>query len=314
MQTRRLGRDGPEISVIGFGAWEAGGGAVWGEEPPVERTVDAIRSVFDVGITWIDTAEVYGSGRSEERVAEAVAGRRDEILLFTKVAPAPEGSGFRPEEVAKACRGSLERLRTDRIDLYQLHWPDETGVPVEETWGAMTELVREGLVRHIGVSNFDRSLVERCQAIRHVDSLQQELSMLVLDDRELIRWCGEQGTGVLAYAPLAYGLLTGAITMETRFGGGDHRSGADNPLFGREGRDRSLAVLEAMRPIAERLGCSTAQLALAWTVAQPGVTAAIAGSRDPEHVRANAEARDIVLDEATRSELDALVSLGPGSS
>jgi aryl-alcohol dehydrogenase-like predicted oxidoreductase len=314
MQTRRLGREGPEISVIGFGAWEAGGGSVWGEEPPVEQTVDAIRSVFDAGIGWIDTAEVYGSGRSEERVREAVAGHRGEILLFTKVAPAPEGSGFRPDEVAKACRGSLERLGTDHLDLYQLHWPDSTGIPIEDTWGAMADLVREGLVSHIGVSNFDRSLIERCEVIRHVDSLQQEFSMLVLEDRELIRWCGEQGTGVLAYGPLAYGLLTGAITMETRFGRGDHRSGADNPLFGREGRERSLAVLEGTRPIAERFGCSTAQLALAWTVAQPGVTAAIAGSRDAGHVRANAESGDIVLDEAARSELDALVSLGPGSS
>jgi aryl-alcohol dehydrogenase-like predicted oxidoreductase len=314
MQLRRLGRDGPEISAIGFGAWEAGGGSVWGEEPPVEQTVTAIRSVFDAGITWIDTAEVYGSGRSEERVAQAIEGRRDQVVLFTKVAPAPEGTGFRPDEVAKACRGSLERLRTDRIDLYQLHWPDSTGVPIEDTWGAMTDLVREGLVRHIGVSNFDRALIERCEHIRHVDSLQQELSMLVLDDRELIRWCGEQGIGVLAYGPLAYGLLTGAISRETRFGRGDHRAGADNPLFGREGRERSLAVLDGMRPIAERLGCSAAQLALAWTIAQPGVTAAIAGSRDERHVRANAEAGDIELDRAARSELDALVSREPGSA
>ena len=311
MRTHRLGNAGPDISVIGFGAWEAGGGAVWGEEPPQEQTLGAIRSVFDAGIGWIDTAEVYGSGRSEELVAEAIAGRRDEVLVFTKVAPAPEGSGHRPDEVAKACRASLARLRTDRIDLYQLHWPDDTGVPLEDTWGAMAGLVDEGLVRWIGLSNYEREHIERCESVRHVDSLQQELSMLWLKDRKLIRWCGENGTGVLAYGPLAYGLLTGAITMDTTFGRGDHRGGPDNPLFGPGARERSLAVVDGIRPIAERLGCSLAQLALAWTVHQPGVTAAIAGSRDAEHVRSNAAAGNVVVDEATVNELETILSLGP---
>jgi aryl-alcohol dehydrogenase-like predicted oxidoreductase len=232
------------------------------------------------------------------------------------VAPAPDGSGFRPEEVRRACTESLRRLRTGRIDLYQLHWPDEDGVPVEETWGAMGALVDEGLVRWIGLSNFDRALIERCEAVRHVDSLQQEFSMLVLDDRELIRWCGEQGIGVVSYGPLGYGLLTGAITAETRFDPKDFRSGYDEweywqRLFAPGRLERSLAVVDAMRPIAERLGVTPGQLALAWNVQQPGVTSAIAGSRDPEHVRSNAAAGDLELDEATLAELDALLSLGP---
>jgi len=310
MRTKGLGSRGPEVSVIGFGAWEAGGGSEWGESPPEEQVLEAIRTVFETGIDWIDTAEVYGRGRSEELVGQAIEGRRDEISIFTKVAPQPNGSGFRAAQVRSACEASLRRLGTDHIDLYQLHWPDERGTRVEETWGAMTELMDDGLVRFIGVSNFDRDLIERCEAIRHVDTLQQEFSMLQLEDRDLIRWCGEQGTGVLSYGPLAYGLLTGAITSETRFDRGDFRGGDEEggSLFGAGNRERNLALVEALRPIAERLAITLAQLALAWNVAQPGVTAAIAGSRNPDHVRSNAAAGDIVLDAATLSELDAIVS------
>jgi len=309
VRERRLGSQGPGLSVIGFGAWEAGGGSEWGPPPREDQVLNAIRSVFDCGIDWIDTAEVYGRGRSEELVGKAVAGRRDEVRLASKVAPAPAGSGFRAEQVRGACEGSLRRLGTEHLDLYQLHWPDEGRTPVEETWATMAALVDEGLVRFIGVSNFDRDLIERCQASRHVDSLQQEFSMLELRDRDLIRWCGEQGTGVLSYSPLAFGLLTGAIGTESRFGGDDVRAGHDEgSLFAPGNLERNLAVVEALRPVAERLGISLAQLALAWNVHQPGVTAAIAGSRNPDHVRSNAAAGDVKLDDATLSELDAIVS------
>ena len=308
MRTRRLGSQGPEMSVVGFGAWEAGGGSEWGQAPPEEQIQGAIAAIFDCGIDWIDTAEVYGKGRSEELVAKAVGGRRDDILIASKVAPSPEGSGFRPDQVRSACEGSLRRLQTDRLDLYQLHWPDGTGVPLEDTWGAMGSLVEDGLVRHIGVSNFDQALIEQCEAIRHVDSLQQEFSMLQRQDRDLIRWCGEQGTGVLSYGPLAFGLLTGAITDQTAFAKGDFRADEESDALFGSGFERSLAVVDRLRPIAERLGISLAQLALAWNVHQPGVTVAIAGSRNHEHVRSNADAGDVELDEATRSELDAVLS------
>jgi aryl-alcohol dehydrogenase-like predicted oxidoreductase len=177
----------------------------------------------------------------------------------------------------------------------------------------MAALVDEGLVRAIGVSNFDRGLIERCEAVRHVDSLQQQFSMLWLRDRDLIRWCSERGIGVLSYGPLAFGLLTGAITAESRFERGDLRSGEEDadPLFRPGAFEKSLAVVEALRPIAERLGITLAQLALAWNVHQPGVTSAIAGSRNPNHVRSNAAAGDVELDEQTLRELDAVLSLGP---
>lgn len=315
MKRKKLGSHGPQLSVIGFGAWEAGMGAEWGSPPPKAQILEAIRRGLDAGINWIDTAESYGDGRSEELVAEALAGSRDEVMIATKVAPAPEGTGFRSDEIAKACKQSLARLRTDRIDLYQLHWPDETGVPIEETWDAMADLVKEGVVRYVGVSNFDRRLIERCEAIRHVDSAQQEFSMLALAERDLIRWCGEVGTGVVSYGPLAYGLLTGAITMETTFDEHDHRGpgGEDawGALFEPTKRQRSLAVVSGLRSIAQRLGVSQSQLALAWNFHQPGVTSAIAGSRSPEHVLSNASAGDIELDRATLDELEALLEQGP---
>jgi aryl-alcohol dehydrogenase-like predicted oxidoreductase len=305
VKTRRLGSRGPEISVIGYGAWEAGGEA-WGPNESESAVVEAIQAGLDAGISWIDTAEVYGDGVSERLVGKAIQGRRDDVVVASKVAPRPEGSGFRPEDVRKACEGSLERLGIERIDLYQLHWPDEEGTPVEDTWGAMTVLQDEGKVGSIGVSNFDREQIERCLAIRHVDSLQPEFSMLNREHAELIRWCGEQGVGVVSYGPLAFGLLTGAITAETRFPPGDWRGQkqSDGPFADLAG---SLEVVDRLQPVAERVGCSLAQLALAWNVHQPGVTAAIAGSRNPAHIRTNADAGDIELDEATLAELDAIL-------
>jgi aryl-alcohol dehydrogenase-like predicted oxidoreductase len=304
MRTRRLGTQGPEMTVVGFGAWEAGGDA-WGPNASEEAVIEAIRAGIDAGMNWIDTAEVYGNGVSETLVGRAVQGRRDDALIFTKVAPASEGTGFEPAEVHKACDASLDRLQLDRIDLYQLHWPD-ADVPIEDTWGAMGELVESGKVRWIGVSNFDRELIERCNAIRHVDSLQQQFSMIALEDRELIRWCGEIGTGVLSYSPLGAGLLTGAIGRQDAAAIDDWR--AHEGLTKGEFLDRALALVEGMRPIAERLGCTVAQLALTWNWHQPGVTGAIAGSRDPDHVRDNARAGDLELDAATLDELERLLN------
>jgi aryl-alcohol dehydrogenase-like predicted oxidoreductase len=315
MKARRLGRDGPEISVIGFGAWEAGGGSEWGSAPPDARVVDAMRAGLDAGMTWIDTAEVYGDGHSEELVGRAVEGRREDVLIFSKVAPHPEGSGARPEEIRAACESSLKRLGVDHLDLYQLHWP-EPAVSVEDSWGAMSGLVDDGLVRWIGVSNFDRDLIERCLAVRHIDSLQQEFSMLALSDRDLLRWCGEAGVGVLSYGPLAYGLLTGAIGADTRFEDSDLRSGASRDemwtaFFAPGKLERGLALVEAIRPIAGELGVSVPQLALAWAEHQPGVTAAIAGSRNPDHVRENAAAGDVELSEDVLRRLEDALALGP---
>jgi aryl-alcohol dehydrogenase-like predicted oxidoreductase len=300
MEMRKLGREGPSISVVGYGAWEAGG-TDWGPNPSDEEVIAAIRAALDAGMNWIDTAEVYGDGRSEELVGRAVAGRRDEVLIFTKVAPEPEGSGLRPEQVRRAIRGSLRRLGVDHVDLYQVHWPDEA-VPVEETWGTMAELVGEGLTRHVGVSNFDRGLVERCLRLRHVDSVQNQLSLIRPRDRgELLPWLAERGIGYLAYAPLGYGILTGAIGPGTVFPPGDWRASGEGP-FAPGALERNLALVERLRPIAARLDLPLAVLALRWVVEQPGVSGAIAGSRNPAHVRTNARAGEVRLDpEALRA-------------
>jgi aryl-alcohol dehydrogenase-like predicted oxidoreductase len=313
MEHRRLGDTDLEITAIGFGSWEAGG-AHWGANASEDGVIAAIRAGIDAGMTWVDTAEVYGQGVSEQIVGRAVAGR-DDVLVFTKVAP-DEGSGVRPEQIRKAIDGSLRRLARDHVDLYQVHWPDDA-VPVEETWGAMAELVEAGKVRHIGVSNFGRKLVERCQAIHPVASVQNEFSLLEQADRAgLLPWLHDQGIGYLAYSPLAAGRLTGAMRPDHRFGEDDWRSGRGRFASWREeGSEwsfdpgplaRDIAKVDAMQEDAERLGATVAQLALRWVIEQPGVTAAIAGSRNPEHTRANAQAGELRLDGEAAARLDDL--------
>jgi aryl-alcohol dehydrogenase-like predicted oxidoreductase len=307
MRTKQLGRNGPELSEVGFGAWEAGGDT-WGANESEAAVIDAMHAGLDAGMNWIDTAEVYGNGVSETIVGRAVAGSRDHVVVASKVGPAPEGSGFRPDQVRAACDASLGRLGIAEIDLYQLHWPDGSGIPVEDTWGAMAELQHAGKVRFVGVSNFDRELIERCEAIRHVDSLQQEFSMLALDDRDLIRWCGDNGTGVVSYGPLGFGLLTGKISRKQATSTSDwRRSDVDGPFIDSK-LDRDLAIVDGLRPIADGLGISMAQLALAWNAAQPGVASAIAGTRNADHARDNAAAGDVRLSDETLASIESLLS------
>lgn len=298
MEMRPLGATGIEISVVGYGAWEAGG-SEWGERTEDDVIVDAMLAAADAGMNWIDTAEAYGDGHSEELVGRALRAR-PEMLVFSKVAPF--ATGTRPEQVKRAIRGSLKRLGVDHVDLYQVHWPDEENVPVEDTWGAMAELVDEGLTRAIGVSNFDRGLVERCAPIRRVDAVQNQFSLLHRDDAaELLPWLADQNIAYLAYGPLAFGLLTGKITADTRFDDDDWRSGAGSfgyyrELFAPGKIEESLARVGRLRAIAERLGVELSELALRAAIDTPGVSGVIAGSRNPRHVKQNAAAGDLALD------------------
>ncbi len=293
MELRSLGSQGPVISVIGYGGWEAGATA-WGPTPPDDQVIESMKAGFDAGINWLDTAEIYGRGRSEELIGRAIEGRPD-VMTFTKVASAPRGTGFEPANVRSAAEASLRRLGREVIDVYQLHWLDEKDVALEETWAAMASLVDAGLVRWIGVSNFTEDAIARCERIRHVDSLQPHLSMLWQERLPLLSFCARNGTGVIAYGPLAFGLLTGGITAATRFPPDDWRSGtkglrAYDQLFAPGRIDANLRVVDALKPHAERLAITPAQLALAWVLQQDGITAAIVGSRSPDHVRENAAA------------------------
>jgi aryl-alcohol dehydrogenase-like predicted oxidoreductase len=303
MHVRALGSGGPDITTVGYGAWQAGGGS-WGTPRSDAEVISAIRAAIDAGMSWIDTAEVYGNGTSERLVGRAIAGRRDEVLVFTKVAPSDEGSGIRPDQIGRAVRGSLERLGIEHIDLYQVHWPDPA-VPVEETWGAMAELVGQGLVARIGVSNFDRPLLERCMPIHPVASVQNELSLLRRDDVDgLLPWLAEQGIGYLAYSPLGSGLLTGSFGRGHVFEAGDWRASE----FSDEVLAEAAAVVDAMRAISDRTSIPVASLALAWVISRPGVTAAIAGSLNPANVAANARASQIEVDRNVLDDLDRTAS------
>ena len=296
--------------MIGFGTWGAGGDA-WGPEVPDDQIIDAIQTGVDSGMNWVDTAEVYGGGHSEELVGRALEGRSD-VMVFTKVASKGAGSGYHADGVRKGAEGSLRRLKRDVIDLYQVHWPSSS-VDIEETWTAMAQLVDDGLVRYIGVSNFGQELIERCEKIRHVDSLQPHFSMLFQKDRDLYPWCEQNGTGVIAYGPLAYGLLTGAFDEDTTFGDDDWRGGGHGisyykQLFAPGVFQENLRKVDRLRPVAERLGVSLPQLALAWVVHQEGVTGAIAGSRSPEHVKDNAGAGSIELNDEDLKEIEAALA------
>lgn len=311
MKTQRLGSQGPEISVVGYGSWEIGGG-IWGPNPPEDQLFEAVRAGLDAGINWIDTAEIYGRGKSETLVGKTLEGR-DDIMVFTKLAPEGSGSGFKSDDVRKGAEQSLERLGRDVIDLYQLHWPDDS-IPVEDTWTAMASLKQEGLARYIGVSNFDEDLIQRCEAIEHVDSLQPHFSMLYREGRDdLFPFCDKNGTGIICYGPLAYGLLTGAITRDTEFGKDDWRGGGTGvgyyrELFASGVLEKNLDIVDALRPIADRLNVTMAQLALAWGFHQTGVTGAIAGSRSKEHIVQNAGAGDVTLESKDLEEIEEILT------
>jgi aryl-alcohol dehydrogenase-like predicted oxidoreductase len=297
LPTRRLGTSGPEITTVGFGAWAAGGGGwafAWGPQDDA-ASVAAVRHAVAKGVNWVDTAAVYGYGHSEEVVGRALADipRSERPLVFTKcglrwndadrmAAPVRDA---RPARVREECEASLRRLGVETIDLYQFHWPDQTGTPVEDSWGEMLRLVDEGKVRWPGVSNYDVALLERCEAIRHVVSLQPPFSMIRRDvGGAQIPWCAAHGTGVIVYSPMQSGLLTDSFTADRvkAFPADDWRR--MSPQYQSPSLERNLALRDALRPIATKHGVSVAAVAVAWTLAWPGVTGAIVGARSPQQV------------------------------
>ena len=275
---------------MGGGGWAFG----WGAQDDAD-SVASIRHAVERGINWIDTAAVYGLGHSEEVVRRAVedipAGNRP--YIFTKCGmvwdeadrKAPPRHVLRPESIRRECEASLGRLGVERIDLYQFHWPDQTGTAVEDSWETMTRLVEEGKVLAAGVSNFSVDLLERCEALRHVDSLQPPLSLIRRQVLEAeIPWCAAHGTGVIGYSPLQSGILTDSFSPERieALPQDDWRRRSSD--FRPPRLPRNLALRDALRPIASRHGATVSAVAIAWALAWPGVTGAIVGARSPGQV------------------------------
>jgi aryl-alcohol dehydrogenase-like predicted oxidoreductase len=314
LTTRRLGSTDMEITTVGFGAWAIGGGGWafgWGPQDDAQ-SIATIRHAAERGINWIDTAAVYGLGHSEEVVRRALAEMPadERPYIFTKCGlvwdendrMASPRQVLRPESIRRECEASLRRLGVDRIDLYQFHWPDETGTPVEDSWAEMARLVEAGQVRAAGVSNFDVRLLERCESIRHVDSLQPPFSLIRRRAAEAeIPWCAAHDAGVIVYSPMQSGLLTDRFTEERvqAFPEDDWRRRSNDFLRPKLGRN--LALRDGLRPIAQRHETTVAGVAIAWTLAWSGVTGAIVGARTPEQVDGWIDAGSIEL---TREDLD----------
>jgi aryl-alcohol dehydrogenase-like predicted oxidoreductase len=296
LPTRRLGRSDLEVTTVGFGAWAIGGSGWafgWGDQDD-DASVAAIRRAVEHGVDWVDTAAAYGLGHSEEVVARALRDlpEPDRPHVFTKCGlvwdesdpSADPARRLAPDSIRRECEASLRRLQVERIDLYQFHWPDPD-TPVEDSWATMLELIDAGKVRCGGVSNFDVALLERCEALGHVDSLQPPFSMI---DRaagaDLIPWCAEHGTGVIVYSPMQSGLLSGRFSAERARSLGDDDWRARASEFTEPRLSRNLALQDALRPVAERHDTTPAAVAVAWTLAWPGVTGAIVGGRSPEQV------------------------------
>ncbi|MEH2346229.1 MAG: aldo/keto reductase [Nostoc sp.] len=302
MEKRSLGTSEVKITPILMGTWQAGKRMWVGIEDA--DSIKTIRAAYEAGITTIDTAEVYGEGHSERIVAEALSDVRDRVEYATKVF----ANHLKYEQVIEACDRSLSNLKTDYIDLYQIHWPsgafNSEIVPIEETMSALNSLKEQGKIRAIGVSNFSSVQLAEAASYGRIDSLQPPYSLFWRQvEQDALPYCIENNISILAYSPLAQGLLTGKFALGHKFDPTDNR--AKNKLFQGENFERAQQALEKLRPIALLHNCTLAQLALAWLIAQPQ-TNAIAGGRYPEQALDNALAAKIKLSTAELAEIDAI--------
>lgn len=327
LPTARLGLTDMHLTRAGFGAWAIGGGGwafAWGDQDDTE-SIAAIRHAVESGINWIDTAAVYGLGHSEEVVAAALADlpEADRPYVFTKGGqvwdPADRSAAPRrvgaPASIRTEAEASLRRLRVERIDLYQMHWPAEDGTPLEEYWQVFTDLKREGKIRAAGLSNHGILQLEAAEKIGTVDAIQPPFNLIHRDTAgDILLWAREHEAGVIVYSPMASGLLTGAFTAARAAGlePGDWRAG--HPDFTEPALPANLALAEALRPVAERHGVTPAAVAVAWTLAFPGVTGAIVGARSPRQVDGWLPAATLELKDDDLSDIAAAIrATGAGS-
>lgn len=320
MRTRQLGFTDLHITRIGFGAWAIGGGGWafgWGAQDDA-ASVAAIHEAIDCGANWIDTAAVYGLGHSEEVVAKALAGMAKKPYVFTKCARVWNenreiGKCLKAASIRSECEASLRRLNVECIDLYQIHWP-EPEEDIEEGWQTMLELQKEGKARWVGVSNFDAVQLTRIATLGPVASLQPPYSMIRRDvEASTLPYCAANGIGTIVYSPMQSGLLSGAWSHErlAQLPADDWRREKNRhfqePLF-----SRNLRLVNVLRGIASRHGSTPGNVAIAWTLMNPAVTAAIVGARKPGQFRELTGACDLKLTAEDASEIEAFLSANPG--
>jgi aryl-alcohol dehydrogenase-like predicted oxidoreductase len=314
MYTKRLGKSDLSITPIGFGAWAIGGSGwafAWGAQDDRD-SIAAIHEALDAGINWIDTAAVYGLGHSEEVVARALDGVRQRPYVFTKcgmVWDQHREIDFRLKaaSVRHECEASLRRLKVERVDLYQIHWP-KPAEDIEEGWRVLAQLQQEGKVRWIGVSNFDVPQLRRALTIAPVTSLQPPYSLLDRRvERELLPFAARNDVGVIAYSPMASGLLTGAMTRERIASLSDDDWRKDSPNYQEPLLSRNLRLVDLLRAIGARHGRTPAEVAVAWVLHNPAVTGAIVGARRPGQVRGVVGAADLRLGAQDLAEIDSLL-------
>ena len=311
MEISCLGNSDLRITPIGIGAWAIGGGGWNGSMGPQNDSdsIPAIHAALDYGLNWIDTAALYGLGHSEEMVARAIQRRTPKPYVFTKCERVWDGEGnigacLKAESIRRGCEDSLRRLKTDVIDLYQIHWP-EPDQDIEEGWTELARLKEEGKVRYIGVSNFSVGQMKRAQAIAPITSLQPPYAIVRREsEQEILPFCLSQNIGVIVYSPMYAGLLTGAMTRErvANFLPEDWRRNL--PGFKEPALSRNLRVVEHLRAIGKRAGRTPGEVAITWTLNHPAVTGAIVGFRNPQQVAGIAGAADFRLNQNEISQIE----------
>jgi aryl-alcohol dehydrogenase-like predicted oxidoreductase len=307
MDYAQLGRTDLKVSRICFGCWQMGGW--WWGKVDDRDSIGAVHAALENGINFFDTADIYGGGRSETVLAEALGNRQD-VYIATKGAVQFDhqgeiGRSNQPSYLKAACEASLKRLKREVIDLYQIHWPDHK-TPVEVAVQALQELKNEGKIRHFGMSNFAIGDLETALDTARLESVQPRYNLLHREaEEEILPFCEDNEIAVLAYSPIASGLLTGKFTPEWKFEEGDHR--ASHPDFVSPAYDRHLRVVENLREYADRRECTPTQLAINWVLAHEGVTSAICGARVDMQVDEIVECLDYPLSEKEVAEINAIV-------
>jgi len=311
VRSAELGRTGLEISRVGVGAWAIGGAGYdwgWGSQAD-DDSIGAIHHALELGVNWIDTAAQYGFGHSEQVVGRAIAGLDPRPYVFTKGGQ-PEGpnrttlQSLKRDSLRQELEGSLKRLGLDALDLYQIHWPipDEE---VEEGWSTLAALKEEGLVRHIGVSNFSVAQLERAQAIAPVETLQPPYSLIHREaERDVLPYCEEHGIGVIVYSPMGSGMLTGSMTRERVAQLPDDDWRKRSPTFQEPELSRNLELVERLKRVGERHGVAPGAVAVAWTLHNPAVDGAITGFRGPEQVDPIVAAAELELSDEDVAEIE----------